>query len=108
MFICGLVDGETVVATVIVVTTETNDVVVDAEVVERLDSVVCADVEEQIDVFFLAFSDYIKQPHISTGSRRDKVNACHCNSRQSPDRVLFQNLGSHQRPGRGPDSQEDK
>jgi hypothetical protein len=40
VLICGLVEGETVVATVIVETTETNDVVVDAEVVERLDSVV--------------------------------------------------------------------
>jgi hypothetical protein len=40
VLICGLVDGETVVAAVIVVTTETNDVVVDADVVERLDSVV--------------------------------------------------------------------
>jgi hypothetical protein len=36
----GLVDGETVVAVVMVVTTETNDVVVDAEEVERLDEVV--------------------------------------------------------------------
>lgn len=62
MLICGLVDGETVVAAV--VTTETNDVVVDADVVERLDSVVCAEVAEQIDVFFLAFSDYINK-HIS-------------------------------------------
>lgn len=57
MLICGLVDGETVVAAVIVVTTETNEVVVDAEVVEWLDSVVFADVAEQMDVFFLAFSD---------------------------------------------------
>jgi hypothetical protein len=40
VLICGLVDGETVVAVVIVVTTETKDVVVDADVVERLDSVV--------------------------------------------------------------------
>jgi hypothetical protein len=40
VLICGLVDGETVVAAVIVVTTETNVVVVDADVVERLDSVV--------------------------------------------------------------------
>jgi len=75
VLICGLVDGETVVAAVIVVTTETNVVVVDADVVERLDSVVWADVAEQIDVFFLAFSDYIKRPHISTGSRRDEANA---------------------------------
>lgn len=70
MLICGLVDGETVVAVVMVVTTETNDVVVDAEeVVERLDAVVVA---EQTDVFFLAFSDYIKRPYISTDSRRTK------------------------------------
>jgi hypothetical protein len=40
VLICGLVDGETVVAAVIVVTIETNVVVVDADVVERLDSVV--------------------------------------------------------------------
>ena len=93
-------------AAVIVVTTETNVVVVDADVVERLDSVVLADVAEQIDVFFLAFSDYIK--HISTGSRRDKVNTCRYNSRQSSDQVLFRNLGSHQRPGRRLDSREDK
>jgi hypothetical protein len=53
----GLVDGETVVAVVMVVTTETNDAVVDADVVERLDAVVCADVVEQTDVFFLAFSE---------------------------------------------------
>jgi hypothetical protein len=69
---CGLVDGETVVAAVMVVTTETNDVVVDADVVERLDTVVWADVAEQTDVFFLAFSDYIKRPYISTGSKREQ------------------------------------
>ena len=40
VLICGLVDGEAVVAAVIVVTTETNVVVVDADVVEWLDSVV--------------------------------------------------------------------
>ena len=95
-------------AAVIVVTTETNDVVVDADVVERLDSVVWADVAEQIDVFFLAFSDYTKRPHISTSSRRDKVDACRYNSRQSPDQVLFQSLGSHQSPGRRLNSHEDK
>ena len=55
-----------------VVTTETNDVVVDAEEVERLDEVVWADVAEETDVFFLAFSDYIQRPYISTDSRRDK------------------------------------
>jgi hypothetical protein len=67
--ICGLVDGETVVAAVMVETTETNDVVVDADVVERLDTVVWADVAEQTDVFFLAFSDYTRRLYIST---RDK------------------------------------
>jgi len=54
VLICGLLDGETVVAAVIV---ETNDVVVDAEVVEMLDPVVCADVAEETDVFFLALSE---------------------------------------------------
>ena len=44
-------------AVVMVVTTETNDVVVDAEEVERLDEVVWADVAEETDVFFLAFSE---------------------------------------------------
>jgi hypothetical protein len=57
VLICGLLDGETVVAAVIV---ETNDVVVDAEVVEMLDPVVCADVAEETDVVFLALSDCIK------------------------------------------------
>jgi len=61
VLICGLADGETVVAAVIVVTTDTNEVVVDVDVDERLDSVVWADVAEQTDVFFLAFSDYIKR-----------------------------------------------
>jgi hypothetical protein len=63
VLICGLVDGDTVVAVVMVETTETNDVVVDADDVERLDTVdtvVWADVAEQTDVFFLAFSHYIK------------------------------------------------
>ncbi len=58
MFICGLADGETVVAVVVVMTTETNEVVVDVDVDERLYSVVWADVAEQTDVLFL---DYIKQ-----------------------------------------------
>ena len=57
MFICGLADGETVVAVVIVMTTETNEVVVDVDIDERLYSVVWADVAEQTDVLFL---DYIK------------------------------------------------
>jgi hypothetical protein len=54
----GLVDGETVVAAVVDVTIETNDVVVDTDVVEVLDSVVWADVADEKDVFFLALSDY--------------------------------------------------
>jgi len=58
VFICGLADGETVVAVVVVMTTETNEVVVDVDVDERLYSVVWADVAEQTDVLFL---DYIKQ-----------------------------------------------
>jgi len=58
VFICGLADGETVVAVVIVMTTETNEVVVDVDVDERLYSVVWADVAEQTDVLF---SDYIKR-----------------------------------------------
>ncbi len=58
MFICGLADGETVVAVVVVMTTETNEVVVDVDIDERLYSVVWADVAEQTDVLFL---DYIKQ-----------------------------------------------
>jgi hypothetical protein len=106
VLICGLVDGETVVAVVMVVTTETNDVVVDAEeVVERLDAVVVA---EQTDVFFLAFSDYIKRPYISTDSRRDKADTCGYNSHQSPDQVLFRNPGSHQRSGQKLNLHEDQ
>jgi hypothetical protein len=58
----GLVDGEAVVAAVKAVTTEANDVVVDSDVVEVLDTAVWADVAEDTDVFFLALSDYIKQP----------------------------------------------
>ena len=107
VFICGLVDGETVVAVVMVETTETNDVVVDADDVERLDTVVWADVTEQTDVFFLAFSNYIKRPHISTGSRRDKPRHPY-NSHQNPDQVLFQNLGSRQRSGRRLGPHEDQ
>ena len=98
MLMCGLVDGETVVAAVMVVTTETNDVV------ERLDTVVWADVAEQTDVFFRAFSDYIKRPYISTGSRRNNV----CNSHQSPDKVLFRNPGSHLRSGQRLNPHEDQ
>jgi len=57
VFICGLADGETVVAVVVVMTTETNEVVVDVDIDERLYSVIWADVAEQTDVLFL---DYIK------------------------------------------------
>jgi hypothetical protein len=57
----GLVDGEAVVAAVKAVTTDANDVVVDSDVVEVLDTAVRADVAEDTDVFFLALSDYAKQ-----------------------------------------------
>ena len=53
----GLVDGEAVVAAVEAVTTEANDVVVDPDVVEVLDTAVWADVAEDTDLFFLALSD---------------------------------------------------
>jgi len=69
----GLVDGETVVAVVVDVTIETNDVVVDTDVVEVLDSVVWADVAEEKDIFFLALSDCARQPPISIGSRQRKL-----------------------------------
>ena len=45
------------VAAVKAVTTEANDVVVDSDVVEVLDTAVWADVAEDTDVFFLALSD---------------------------------------------------
>jgi hypothetical protein len=105
---CGLVDGETVVAAVMVVTTETNDVVVDADVVERLDTVVWADVAEQTDVFFLAFSDYIKRHISALDLGVNKASACRYNSRQSPDQVQFRNPGSHQRSGRRLNPHEDQ
>lgn len=109
MLISGLDDGDTVVAAVMVVTTDTNDVVVDAEVVERLDTVVWADVAEQTDVFFLAFSNYITDDHISTlALGLNKASACRYNSHQSPDQVLFQNPGSHQRSGRRLNPHEDQ
>lgn|SRR6267142_1534539 len=61
----GLVDGETVVAAVKAVSTEESDRVVDTDVVEALDAVVCADVVEETEVFFLALSDYIKQRELA-------------------------------------------
>ena len=73
MLMGGLVDGETVVAVVVDVTIETNDVVVDTDVVEVLDSVVWADVAEEKDIFFLALSDYARQPPISIGSGQRKL-----------------------------------
>jgi hypothetical protein len=62
----GLVDGEAVVAAVKAVTTEANDVVVDSDVVEVLDTTVWADVAEDTDIFFLALSDYTNKPKSAT------------------------------------------
>jgi len=96
----GLVDGEAVVAAVEAVTTEANDVVVDPDVVEVLDTAVWADVAEDTDVFFLALSDYIKQAKSAPSSRLDKVNIRRYDSRQSSDQVLPRNPEQHQRSGR--------
>jgi hypothetical protein len=54
---CGLVDGELVVAAVRVVIIDADDGVVEVDVVEILDAADWADATEEIETFFLAFSD---------------------------------------------------
>jgi hypothetical protein len=104
----GLVDGETVVAAVKAVTTEESDRVVDTDVVEVLDTVVCADVAEETDVFFLALSDCVKIMRISTSSGFDKGDGTQHDSRQSPDQVLLRNPEARQRSGRRPNPPNDE
>jgi hypothetical protein len=104
----GLVDGETVVAAVKAVSTEESDRVVDTDVVEVLEAVVCADVVEETEVFFLALSVYINETRISTSSRLDRDDAYRYDLRQSPDQVLLQNPETHQRSGRRPNLRKDE
>jgi hypothetical protein len=66
--ICGLVDGELVVAAVRVVTIDIDDSVVEVDVLEILDTADWADMADETETFFLAFSDCMEQieyAHIS-------------------------------------------
>jgi hypothetical protein len=65
---CGLVDGELVVAAVRVVTIDADERVVGVDVVEILDTADWEDAAEETETFFLAFSDCMEQieyAHIS-------------------------------------------